>query len=187
MPFPTEGGRKPLTLEATDGTRVVCTGEHGTGKFAGSKSLDAVALTFTGCGGLGGACTSSGANAGEIVTGTLTGTLAMGEPAKPKRPSAPVLVFQSEGPLAEFVCNTSSVVLQGALLANLKGDKQYQGKPAFPLMFSEKKGKQRPAGLAGGPALPELTISVDGGPQVQAGMKGKILNESFALEVNTGV
>jgi hypothetical protein len=70
------GPTGPVTVEGHSGTKVTCKKGTSSGEYNGSKAL-AMTLKLVGCSG-GSAtekCQSAGAAAGEIITGTLTGTL----------------------------------------------------------------------------------------------------------------
>jgi hypothetical protein len=64
-----------VTLQTTTRVKVTCTGESGEGELAGAKHIHGLTLKLTGCTEGAQSCTSSGAAAGEIRTGALSGLL----------------------------------------------------------------------------------------------------------------
>ena len=139
------------TLEAVGGSRVTCTGESGTGQYAGNNTIGGVLLTFTGCARAGAACASAGAHSGEVVSQPLEATLGvetLGASASSDKLGLDLSGAGGSGTLLQFTCGATSVSVRGSVIVPLKANK-----PALTqkLKFKASKGRQKPESFAGGP------------------------------------
>jgi hypothetical protein len=100
-------------FETAAKTKIECKAASGTGEYSGTKALGGFTIRFTGCTGFDASCSSAGAAAGEIVTGSLAGSLGWQEKAKRKV----ALDFAAASTFASFACGTTSVVWRGSLIA----------------------------------------------------------------------
>jgi len=158
-----------VTLETVGGSKVTCTGEAGTGEYAGDKSVGGIVLALGGCSRSGEACSSSGAQAGEVLTGSLEGTLGVvkeGSSERTDKLGLDLLPSGGSGSLAEFTCGAASIVVRGSVIASITTGKM---SAATALKFKASKGKQKPEGFVGGPS-DVLEESLDGGAYEQAGL-----------------
>ena len=158
-----------MTLETVGGSKVTCAAEAGTGEYAGGKSVGDVVLTLTGCSRSGEACSSSGAQAGEIVTGPLEGTLGvekLGSSERTDKLGLDLFPSGGTGSLAEFTCGATSIALRGSAIGSITTGKM---SATTALKFKASKGKQKPEAFAGGPR-DVLEESVDGGAYEQTGL-----------------
>jgi hypothetical protein len=175
------------TLEAVGGSRVTCTAESGTGRYAGNDTLGAVVLTFTGCARAGAACSSAGAHGGEVVSPPLEMTLGvetLGTSASSDRLGLDLSGAGGSGTLLQFTCGATTVSLRGSVIVPLKANK-----PALTqkLKFKASKGKQRPESFAGG-SRDVLEESVGAGAYEQAGLSlAATQTGEETVEANAGV
>ena len=175
------------TLEAVGGSRVTCTGESGTGQYAGNNTIGDVMLTFTGCARAGTACASAGAHSGEVVSQPLEATLGvetLGASASSDKLGLDLSGAGGSGTLLQFTCGATSVSVRGSVIVPLKANK-----PALTqkLKFKASKGRQKPESFAGGPR-DVLEESVSAGAYEQAGLS-LATNQTGeeAVEANAGV
>ncbi|HTY96539.1 MAG TPA: hypothetical protein VMB91_05820 [Solirubrobacteraceae bacterium] len=158
-----------VTLETVGGSKLTCTGEAGTGEYAAAKSVGGVVLVLTGCSRSGTPCSSSGAQAGEIVTSQLEGTLGvekLGVSERTDKLGLDLSPSGGTGSLAEFTCGATSVAVRGSVIGSVTTGKT---SVTSSLKFKASKGRQKPEGFAGGPT-DVLEESLDGGAYEQAGL-----------------
>jgi hypothetical protein len=176
-----EGG---ATFQTVHGAKITCTGEGGTGEYAGSKALAGLTLAFSGCESTGQPCTSAGASTGDIDTGALEGTLGVETHATKVRGKLALDIAPAMGgeTFARFSCATSEVTLRGSVIVPIQDDKMGS---SFALKFAASKGKQKPEHLAEA-AKDVLEESIAGGHFEQTGLTAKITqtNEE-AVEANS--
>jgi len=167
--FTTRLASGSLTLETVGAAKITCSGESGTGRYAGTKRLDDVLLTLTGCEHSGEHCTSAGAPTGEIVSSALEGVLGIeqtGAEAKQDKIALDLAPVEGAGAVFAFSCGTDTVSIRGSVIAPVKSNKVSL---SAPLKFSARKGKQKPQSFAGEPN-DVLEASFDGGAYEQAGL-----------------
>jgi hypothetical protein len=177
-----EGG---ATFETVHSAKIACTGDSGSGEYAGTKALTGLTLVFTGCDSAGQPCTSEGASSGDIDTGALEATLGVETRAgsaihfKLALDIAPAAGGET---FARFTCGASEDTLRGSVIVPIQDNKMDSG---FALKFAATKGKQKPEHLAEA-AKDVLEESVAGGHFEQTGLTAKITqtNEE-AVEANS--
>ncbi|HEY1834954.1 MAG TPA: Ig-like domain repeat protein, partial [Solirubrobacteraceae bacterium] len=117
-----------VTLETVNGAKMVCAGETGTGEYAGFKTVQDVALSFTGCELVKGsvACTSAGAAAGEVVSHPLEGILgveALGATPSANKIGLDLYPVGKTGPLMMFACAGTSASITGSVIVPVAENK----------------------------------------------------------------
>lgn len=179
--FTLEGGES--TLETVGNASVVCKAATGSGEYSEAKYFASTILKLTSCEHAGSKCTSAGAGEGEVVTSPLEGELGWYDKAAGE--VALALTPEEEAPFAEFKCGTTAVMIRGAVLDRVGGDKM-QTKPA--LEYEASKGKQKVERFQGG-AKEVLEMSFSG----EKGFEQTGLTASFTLtneeevEINASV
>ncbi len=157
------------TFETIKGVKLTCTGEAGAGRYSGSKVVDGVVLTLSGCERSGERCASAGAHAGEVVSRPLEGVLGierLGASASSDKLGLDLFPAGDAGALLEFTCGVTSVSIRGSVIAPLKANKMAS---SAVLKFKASKGRQKPEGFVGG-AADVLEESVNGGSYEQTGL-----------------
>lgn len=180
--FTTTGGENKL--EEIHGGHVKCTGENGSGEFAGPKATRHVTITFTGCEAASSKCRSTGANAGEVVVNGLQGTLRWENKSLHK---VALDIEPEAGELyPHFLCGKLEGRVRGSILVNAKAGKM---QATFTQKFVGTGGKQKPEAYetTGGEkvfAFPEYSV-VGLTPFTKCGLtlEMKQQNET-AVEVN---
>jgi len=151
------GALKPVKLETVGHQLVSCSGGSDAGEYTGAKT-ESLTLTLTGCSTPSGSC-HSGATAGEIRTGALTGSLEfIKENEGTVKPVVGVDIAPASGTqLAAFECGASAETLTGAVIAPIAA----VDKSATALNISAKAsaGKQLPEAFEVGP---RHTLSLGG-------------------------
>lgn len=153
-------------LESTTRTRVSCKSASVTGKFAGTESIIGLEVVLSGCQLGEAACTTAGAEAGQIATSPLDAALGYTE-QKANRAALEVFTPEEE-PFLEAQCGATSIAIHGSLLVPVTLDK---ASTKMKLKFSGKKGIQTPSSLEGAPER-SLQLSVNGGTFGRAGLSG---------------
>ncbi len=181
---------KPLTELRLESAKqvITCKGQIGDGEYSGTRTVDDVTLTLTGCERAGESC-ESGASEGEIKSQLLTGTLG-------------VILASKEGPLmnkigldlrpaagstiAQFSCGSTPVVITGAVIGGVERNVMHLNTGLW-TFATAKAGKQKPEGLEGGPKQ-TLQIEAGAGTPEQAGLslKTRQTNEE-KVEINSVV
>ncbi len=189
-PFRTTLASGSVTLEsAAKASKVTCKGEMGRGEYTGRKTVGAVTLTLTGCELVASKaeCRSAGAAVGEIVTNPLVGELGiekLGGTSASNKIGVDLYRFGKTGPLMEFNCGATTVVVQGSVIVPVKANKMSATQA---LKFKASKGKQKPEAFAG-EAPDVLEESFNGGPLEQTGLTASLtLTGEEASEVNSVV
>ncbi len=178
--FTGSGGKS--TLETVSGQAVTCKHSTAKGEFTGTKAATAV-VTFSQCerASTRESCQSSGASAGEIVTGSLAGGLGFIKDEEPKESELLVSVGMDLGREPSVLtaeCGTSreAVVVKGSVIAPItKIDKKSS---AFMLAYAATMGKQLPEAFEGA-SHDTLSAVLGTATAEQAGLttKEKIANE----------
>jgi hypothetical protein len=182
---------KPTTvavLETTKKRTVTCTGAHAVGEYTGRRTLGGVVITLTGCESAGAKCTSAGAGEGEGVTTQLEGQLGIERtsPEGPQKNKAALDLAPAEpsGPVAEFTCGPTAVVIRGSVLAPLAANKMVL---TDTLKYTATGGKQKPEAFEGMPADVLLSTFGEAAPE-QTGLKLQLIRtDEEKIEVNTVV
>jgi len=187
--FTSSGGVGVLTT--VGGSGVECQKESSAGEFLpGSNKEEAgVIVKFTGCKSLGLACTTPGAESGELVTNELDGLVGWENKAKKKTALElyPALSVTS-GLFIEFSCGGLVVKVQGHVLVPIKNDIMTKTEN---LKFVAAKGKQKPEkweNQSGPLETAILEASFKGGPFEQAGQQiATVVTGEEELELNAVV
>ncbi len=179
--------KKPVVLE-TAGVKVTCKTETGTGALTSNKTAGSLVWTLAGCERLTQPCSSSGAPSGSIVTEALQGSIAVYKPGakgnKLKDKAGLVISPAHEGPVAQFSCGGTSIVVSGSVIGALPTNKV---KPTLALKLAVKKGGQEPSGVPGGPSH-LLSASVGGGAPQATTITGTVslsIKNAGPFAVNT--
>jgi len=180
----TEG---PIRLETIGRVAVSCKAESGAGDYTGAKTVAGVVLAFTGCELSGKPCTTAGAAAEEVRTGTLAGVLGVYRSAEgPVKDRIGLeLQPQSEGStFAGFSCGGTQATLQGSVIAHVARNAMTL---TSPLRFVASRGIQRPESFLNEPA-DVLEASFGGDAFEQAGLTlNAARSNEEKLEVNSVV
>jgi hypothetical protein len=180
---------KPATtaiLETTTKKKVICTGATVKGEYTGQRTLGGVVITLTGCEMSAAKCTSTAAAEGEVVSSTLEGELGI-EKKSAETPLKNKIAFDllpvgGSGPVAEFTCGSTTVVVSGSVLSPAAINRMLVKDT---LKYVEVVGKQKPEKFEG---LPKdvLETSFAGGGSEQTGLK-VILSKTNeeGIEVNS--
>jgi hypothetical protein len=186
--FTTSLTSSKTTLETVHRTKVVCTGESGTGEYSGLKEVTGVVMHLTGCESRGSTCASS-STAGEVVTKPLQGALGITNETveagvEHRAIGLDLYPAGKTGPLAEFSCGGVPVVVKGSVIAPVTANKM---SAASSLSYKALEGKQAPEQFEEEPK-DVLETSFSGGAAEQSGLTGKfLLSSEEAVEVNSAV
>lgn len=143
-----------------DYNKIPCSTSTATGELTGPSSAK-LALTLTGCHGYFGYCTSAGATAGEIDTGTLQAQL--GEIAPGKTPSVGWnLNPGAPTPLASFECGIPVTINGSAIGVTTPVDKMSS---SLKIEFTAAAGQQAPSAFERGLENP-LTVTIPTEPPI---------------------
>jgi hypothetical protein len=179
--FTTKAGGS-ATFETASHKTIVCKGESGTGEYATTDTAAAVVMSFTGCEGPGGDCSSPGAAAGEVVSRTLSGVLGVEKLGATDRIGLGLSPTAGPGTVMAFDCGATEVTVRGGVIAPLTANKMTTTQT---LKLAASRGKQKPEGFVGGPAE-VLEASFDHGAFEQIGLSVKIIQTTAeASEVNS--
>lgn len=169
--FKTQLASSSVTLEsAVKASKVTCTGEAGGGEYVGPSAVGDVILTLTGCARADEKCSSAGAAPGEIVTSALQGTLGverLGVTNASNKIGLDLFPAGKAGPMMEFSCAGTAVVIQGSVIVPMKANKMLLN---VELRTNAANGKQKPEAFAGMPA-DILEESLAQAPFEQVGLK----------------
>jgi hypothetical protein len=140
------------TFETIKKKLVVCKGETSTGEYTGLNTVGNVVFTFTGCEMAGAKCTSAGAEEGEVLTNTLEGALGI-EKTSPEGPVKNKIALDlfpvgGTGPLVEFSCGATPVVITGSVLNTVLANKMAL---SGTVKYAAVSGKQKPEKFEGLP------------------------------------
>jgi hypothetical protein len=141
-----------VNLEATNREKVTCTGESGSGRITGPKTVGNVVITLTACKSLGEPCTTAGLAPGELQTATLEGTLGIITTTEKegKEVVHPGLSLHAAGkqPFLEYTCNISGVAtVSGSVIAPVASGKMSK---TATVKYAAAAGKQKPESFEGG-------------------------------------
>jgi hypothetical protein len=167
LPLAFNSTLKATTLETVAGPKITCAGGVDAGQVTGAKALT-VRITFTGCI-LNGISCRSGSTAGVIETPALTGTLGY---IKAATKDVGLDLSQPAGaPFMDFTCGEDlTLVVEGSVIGTIKPVNKNLAPPKhFTVKLTEKKGKQKPTKLEGGP-VDVLSTSFAGGPFEPSGL-----------------
>jgi hypothetical protein len=166
------------TIEDSGGKHhaVSCTGSKSAGTVNSSSKATKITVTFTGCTSSGTACTTAGANSGEIITKALEGELFFRE----KGTTNTVLLLKPEGGgnFAEFKCGFGLETISVA--GNVAGDLTPVNSltNSFTLSFAQTSGVPSPGAYESSScALTSTLLETTGsGPEnfskLDSGIKG---------------
>ncbi len=172
-----------VTLLSVGHTKITCKGASGSGEIVGTKEVDAVRLTFTGCESLTHPCTSSGSSEGTITTAALEGALGwelktagtVGLDLYPPGRSGPVMIYRCVG--------ATPTTVTGSVIAPVLTNRMLT---AATLKFTAAKGIQKPTHLEG-EEDDVLMASLNGEASEQLGLTfALIMTTEEAVEVNRG-
>ena len=173
-----------IAIESVAGAKILCTGQTASGEYHGTVQVNNVTLKLTGCElvSSGAKCSSSGAASGEILSGTLQGTLGWVEKETNKVglelfPAGEGLIFAAE-------CGSTAVALTGEVIGQITPLDTMRS--TFTVKFKQKKGVQSFQHFWTEINNETLEISIAGGAYEQAGLalEGTLTNEE-ELEINT--
>jgi alpha-tubulin suppressor-like RCC1 family protein len=175
-----------VTIEGLGGAKIACTGQTASGEYHGKAGVSNAVLKLTGCELVATAakCSSAKAATGEVVSGSLVGTLDWVE--KEANKVGLELLPAGEGqPIAEASCGTSTVKLGGAVIGSIAPINAMRS--TFNVKFKQKKGKQAIEAFEGesGETL-ELSIGAGAPEQAGLGLETTLTNEE-EVEINTVV
>jgi hypothetical protein len=177
-----------VTLEsAVKTSKVTCTGETGDGEYSGLKTVSGITLTLTGCERSTEKCSSTGAATGEIVTKSLEGVLGvekLGTTSASDKIGLDLFPVGAAGPVMEFSCGVTAVVVQGSVIVPVKADKMlFTAK----LKVSASNGRQKPESFVGD-SSDVLEESFDKAPFEQVGLRlSTTQTNEEGVEVNSVV
>jgi hypothetical protein len=176
------------TIETVGGaTRIVCSGQTGTGEYTGRQAVGNVVFTLTGCELSGSKCTSEGAEEGVIRSSVLEGSLGVTKKAEAAAKNKIALDFfpvVEAGPVMAFSCGATPVTVTGSVLVPVTANKMLS---SATLKFVATSGKQKPEKFEGAPA-DVLMLAVGEGTPVQAGLTlTTVQSNEEKIEANTVV
>lgn len=177
--------RAGLKLETTGKQTISCASEHSAGEYSGPKTVAGVSLQLSGCHrSYGEACQSQGAAPGAVLSAPLGGHLGVitraSEASKDK--IGLVLSAPGEGTAAEFACGDAHFSLRGSVIVEVKTNKMLS---TAKLKYSQKKGVQRIASLAGS-GTQVLTMTIGDGASEQTGLSlSAVQSNEQPVEINS--
>src|SRR5664280_2167850 len=143
------------TLETKAGTKVICTGLEGAGKYTGNKTVLITKTTFTGCESGGIKCNTTGFGTGMIEIEPLSGELGVITKVSPStKDKIGNVVFPKGGsptsgsPVAEWQCASLVVKVRNSVISPVTSNAM---KAAATVKFTGAKGIQKPLKFEGGP------------------------------------
>ncbi len=147
---------KPTTkavFEATSKSKVICTGESGSGSITGKKAVGGIQLTFTGCESAGAKCTTAGLAEGELRTASLEGTLGIERTIEKEGKEilyAALDLFPAgnAGAFLEYTCAGGLPArLSGSVIVPVAAGNMQKTRT---LRFAQTSGLQKPEAFEGG-------------------------------------
>jgi hypothetical protein len=175
-----------VTLEATKGLKVVCTGAAGEGEYAGAKTVSGVLLTLTGCEKSGVKCQTAGSAEGELVSELLAGKLgviSLGETAVKNKIGLDLAPEAGVEAVLGFTCGAQAVSIRGSVIVPVTTNKMLLSSNL--IYAASAKGKQNPSSFLGSP-VDVLEISLDGGVFLQTALKVKLIQAGEEkVEINS--
>jgi len=184
LTFPLKTG--PVALEATNRTKLTCTGESGTGDITGRKTVGEVVLTLTGCESSGQPCTTSGLAAGEMRTTSLEGELGVDSVTEVlgkevKHIGVDLSPAGRSGPVLKYACGGGEgQTLSGSVIAPVVSNKMAT---TSALKFTQAAGLQKPESFEGG-ARDVLTNAIG---EQQGLSLSSTLHTAEAVEINGAI
>ncbi len=178
-------GRAKVGLQGVGGGKVTCSGGSASGEYTGPKTL-VDSLVLTGCKSqtTKGLCQSSGAAAGEIVTGPLAGSLGIiSDEVKGAETTVSVGVDLSHEPTllrAECTGAAEALVVKGSVILPVK--KADKMGTSFTLTGKETGGKQAPEAFEVG-AKDTLTATLGAGSEQTGATASQKLSNEEPLEI----
>jgi hypothetical protein len=175
------------TLRTVKGTEVVCSSEHGGGSYTGARTVGGVTLALGGCEALGSKCSSLGAQAGEVVTNSLQGTLgveAVGTTAAKNKLALDLAPSVEGEPVIAFSCGAAQLSVRGSVIVPTTADKMLTTEA---IKFVATSGRQKPENLV---ELPRdvLEMSVNEAAFEQAGLSAALTQVGEeAVEANSAL
>lgn len=173
-----------IAIESVAGAKILCTGQTASGEYHSTAQVNNVTLKLTGCElvSSGAKCSSSGAASGEIVSGTLQGTL--GWVDKEANKVGLELFPAGEGLVAAAKCGSTTVALTGEVIGQITPLDAMRS--TFTVKFKQKKGVQSFQHFWTEINNETLEISIGGGAYEQAGLAlEETLTNEEELEINT--
>ncbi len=164
---------------------VTCKHESGGGQYTGPRTVGALTVTLTGCEHASKECSSSGAEAGEVVSQTLEGVLGVEKRGASIAANKIGLKLYPAGGTASvmgFNCGTTNISVKGSLIVPIGADKMSLTR-AFKAKAS--KGKQSPERFVSGPT-DILEESLNSGAFEDTGLTAALtLTNEEPIEINT--
>ena len=173
-----------IAIESVAGAKILCTGQTASGEYHSTAQVNNVTLKLTGCElvSSGAKCSSSGAASGEIVSGTLQGTL--GWVDKEANKVGLELFPAGEGLIAAAECGATTIALTGEVIGQITPLDAMRS--TFTVKFKQKKGVQSFQHFWTEINNETLELSIAGGAYEQAGLAlEETLTNEEELEINT--
>jgi hypothetical protein len=174
----------PVTIEATNRTKLTCSGESGSGAITGRKTVGSVGITLTGCVSGTQKCTTTGHTEGEIASNALEGTLGVERITINKEGKEVVHIgldlfpVGKAGPLFAYTCaGGEPQTLSGSVIAPVTSGRM---QTSSTLKFSQTAGLQKPEELEEGP---RDVLTLGFGEQVGLSLNA-LLSTEEAVEIN---
>jgi hypothetical protein len=175
-----------VTLETVGGTKLVCSGGgHGTGEYAGPKTVGNVSLTLTGCEGSKFECHTKGAGATEVIFSPLEGEVGIikkGETAAKNKPGLE-LFAPGGADWGDLECFPVPITIRvkGSLILPMPANSM---KLSYAIKLACTKGVQKTQSFEGGPLA---TLEFDGGSGFERGclIAVLILTNEEKVELST--
>ena len=178
----------PIFLEALGKVRQLsCSHAAGSGEYTGPDSVGGVIIVLTGCQGRAGACASSGAAPGEIVTSALSGKLGVlaTSPLGPANNTVGMDLGAGPGSnMIEASCGSDTLRVRGSVIAQAKRNSM---RLTTTIAYTESHAAQQYQGFIGGP-LESLEASSRGEGFGVAGLKLTLVQSNEEkLEVDSAL
>jgi alpha-tubulin suppressor-like RCC1 family protein len=178
--FTTTGGK--TTLETLTKTKIICSQERSRGHYEGTKEVNGVVITLTGCELAAKKCSSTGGAEGEVVTDVLEGALGWETKTAElttRKVALDLAPIGKTGPVAGFTCGNTPIEVRGSVIVPVTKDKMLA---TTTLNYVASKGKQRPERFEG-EASDVLEASLSGAPFAQLGLTISKAKQSSEEEV----
>jgi hypothetical protein len=170
-----------LFFETTGGTRLMCTGETGTGEITGTATIGNVTMALRGCESGSLACNSEGAAKGEVVLVGYTGSLGVVKASEPALKDKIGLSLSGSTP---FACGGGvlAITISGAGIGTISPTDGMTVKRTW--KFTAKNGRQNPERFEGG--LMSTFTWAGPGPEEQAALSSAFtFTSAEKVEINT--
>lgn len=175
----------PEAKHAKAALHVTCGNVNAEGEISG-LSTESLAITFSQCASNLGQCSSAGAGEGEIRSSALVAELGIFDKKinPPLEKTGISLEAEGHGPFAEFTCGTTTVVVTGSVITEVKANKSVASEI---ISFGEKKGQQNIKSFVG-QTNDVLEVSLDGGAPIESGLALKVeQNDKEADQIKSSV